>query len=950
MKTLCAKPLILLITLLTVFSVSFFVYNPTTEPTLLSYKVTSYDEAVTLSDNHNLTLHHVSPSGIATFETDKPYDSLLEKGFAVNHKSSVQAPPFNTTDDPLIDDQYALTMMNTYDAWDVTTGEAHVTVAIIDTGIDIDHTEFQGRLSPLSYNATTEQQGLEHVIDDQDHGTPVAGIIAANKDNGEGIAGIAQAIELLIIKANESGEDTFFDSVLAEAIYYAVDNGADIINMSLGGSHENQTVQDAITYAYDHDVLVVAAAGNDGMEDPQYPAAYDHVIAVSSVDDDGLLSEFSNYGDYIDITAPGGRIVTTGIDDVYYGVSGTSFAAPQITGVLALIKSLDETQTHDAILNNLYGGTTNLNDPLYYGAGLVNTYQSVSLDYIKLTFDTDYDSREAIYHPQSDPITDLPTLNTSEKLFLGWYLDDAYTVPFEDGTILNADTTLYAKWVDETYTLTYMDDTTIIDETTYSYQDTPTVNEPTKDGYTFNGWYLDSAFSNAYTPEPITNDLTLYAKFDPLIYHTVTIMSDDQAITSYDILDDTAFDRDGETKDHFTFNGYFTDASFTTPFDSDTPITDDITLYAKFIPNTYHITYIHNDIQINEHAVEYGDTFSLPTVTDDTQYFIGWYLDDTFNTPYDKPDTLSEDTTLYAYFTDEAYEITLYVDDTSTTYNVLPESAVELTKPEKTGHVFVDWYIDPDLNTVFTDTTFTQDITLYAGFAKENYTVTFYDYDQETILQEMTVSYNDYLPVIPTPSKPSNTHFTYTFNRWETDTNSVTSDMDIYPLFDKNFITSSVTLNPGIDTVNTADDWENAGLTYDDTLLEIETQIPDMSSPGTYVIQYIISDTDNTYETRYRYVTVRTSQPPLELSLKKGITTLFEGDTFTDPGVLYPRGTLTVESNVNTDIPGVYTITYILTDNNQTIQKIRYVHVLTSHDIPALLSPTPSLRKKEATL
>ncbi len=950
MRSLIAKPLILLLLVLTVFSVSFFVWHNRDESTLLSYKVSSVEEAEVLSETHDLMLHHVSPSGIATFETDEDYHHLLTQGFAVNQISTTQSPPFSTTSDTFLNDQYALDMMDTYEAWDLVTGDASVMVAIIDTGIDINHIEFQGRLSPLSYNATTEQVGLSHVLDDQDHGTRVAGVIAANKDNNEGIAGIAQNVELLIIKANEDGEDAFYDNVLAESIYYAVDQGADIINMSLGGPYENQTVQDAINYAHQNEVIVVAAAGNDGTDEPQYPAAYDHVVAVSSVDEDGQISEFSNYGDFIDITAPGGEIVTTVMNDSYKFVSGTSFAAPQITGVLALIKSLDTSQSYTDILNGLYGGATDLNDPLYYGVGLANTYQSVKLDYVKLTFDTDYDSVEPIFHPKDTTISDLPTLTAQDKLFLGWYLDSDFTTPFESDTILNNDTTLYAKWVDETYTITFLDETSVLNETTYDYEETPTLYEPIKDDHRFLGWYLDDAFAIEYTPEPITKDMTLYAKFEPVVYHTVTIMSDDQTLNTYEVIDETPLDNPSENKPHHTFDGYYKDQALTNPFDTNTVITQDMTLYAKFTPNTYTITYIKDDAVIDEQDVTYNQDFTLREVTDNTRYFIGWYLDDTFNTAYEKLDTLTEDVTLYAYFVSDAHEITLHIDDRVETLYVLPNDPVDLPTPKKAGHVFVDWYIDSDLTTVFDDTTHTQDITLYAQFAKEHYTVTFYDYDNETIFQELTVPYNDPLPEVSAPIKPSNTHFTYTFTGWDTEIDTVTSNMSIYPTFEKTFIAESVSLAPGIDTVDTREAWTDAGLIYDEAILNIDTTIPNMSMPGTYVIHYTLYDDDGEYGTLYRYVTLRDAQPPLELTLKKGVTSLFEGDTFTDPGVEYSRGSLTVESTVNTDVSGVYTITYILSDDTQTIKKIRYVHVFDTLDTALSLPPLYYTRKKEATL
>jgi hypothetical protein len=123
--------------------------------------------------------------------------------------------------------------------------------------------------------------------------------------------------------------------------------------------------------------------------------------------------------------------------------------------------------------------------------------------------------------------------------------------------------------------------------------------------------------------------------------------------------------------------------------------------------------------------------------------------------------------------------------------------------------------------------------------------------------------------------------------------------------------------------------------------------MPDMTSPGTYAVQYQVYDDQDTYDTLYRYVTIRASQPPLELTLNKGITSLFVGDNFTDPGVQYAYGSLTVESNVNTNIPGIYTITYTLSNQTQTIKRIRYVHVFDAPDMVASLTPLYITRKRE---
>ena len=157
-----------------------------------------------------------------------------------------------------------------------------VLVAVIDTGIDYNHDEFNGNISPLSYNSFHEVVGLEAVMDDAGHGTAVAGVIAATQNNGIGISGIAPLAELLVIKANFDNEGYFSGAAIAEGVYYAVDNGAHVINMSLGGAYPDPVIEEACDFALSQGVIVVAAAGNNGLPVYNYPASFTSVISVGA--------------------------------------------------------------------------------------------------------------------------------------------------------------------------------------------------------------------------------------------------------------------------------------------------------------------------------------------------------------------------------------------------------------------------------------------------------------------------------------------------------------------------------------------------------------------------------------------------------------------------------------------------------------------------------------------
>ena len=235
-----------------------------------------------------------------------------------------------------------------------------MTVAIIDTGIDMDHPEFAGRINPLSYDVVNDRL----LTGDVDfHGTWVAGVVGANLGTGD-VQGVAYGVDILAINAATpnlfpNGEAGFYNSDTAAAIRYAVDNNADVINMSLGGGSRSQAIADAIKYAADNGVIVVIATGNasdrDGsngggsitanISNPAYEAGgaeyAGHVIAVGSVGSNGIVSDFSSACNGRDtrfcLVAPGSNIYTTRDGGGYSTVDGTSFAAPHVAGALALL-------------------------------------------------------------------------------------------------------------------------------------------------------------------------------------------------------------------------------------------------------------------------------------------------------------------------------------------------------------------------------------------------------------------------------------------------------------------------------------------------------------------------------------------------------------------------------------------------------------------------------------
>ncbi len=285
--------------------------------------------------------------------------------------------------DPQYSKQWHLHTINAEQAWEDTKGSG-VTVAIIDTGVskvpDLAKTEFV-----KGYDFVNDKENAD---DDNGHGTHVAGTVAQSTNNNYGVAGVAYEAKIMPLKVlASSGGGTITD--IADAIRFAADNKADVINMSLGGGGESQIMKDAIEYAHGKGVVIVAAAGNENRDSSSYPARYARVISVAATDSQNEKAEFSNYGAGVDIAAPGGgngsKIWQETIDPetnepTIAGLQGTSMAAPHVAGVAALIKSVGVTAP-DEVLAVLQQSVRKIDtDPQnYFGAGHLDASAAVKL-------------------------------------------------------------------------------------------------------------------------------------------------------------------------------------------------------------------------------------------------------------------------------------------------------------------------------------------------------------------------------------------------------------------------------------------------------------------------------------------------------------------------------------------------------------------------------------------
>lgn len=259
-------------------------------------------------------------------------------------------------------------MINAPDAWDTTPGSSDTSIAVLDTGIDSDH----GNLSDYVDTEKGKSFVGDEPDDGQGHGTHVAGTIASY---GE-VSGVMEEGSLIPVKVlDDDGGGSMYD--IQEGITYAAGEGADVINMSLGGGGEDQGMEEAIDTANSEGTIVVAASGNDGMENVSYPAAYDGSVAVGSVDSDEQRSEFSNYGPELDVVAPGDDIYSTVPGDDYEKMSGTSMATPHIAGVMGLIRSADSDISVDDARDVLNDTAQDAGSENEYGDGIADAEAAV---------------------------------------------------------------------------------------------------------------------------------------------------------------------------------------------------------------------------------------------------------------------------------------------------------------------------------------------------------------------------------------------------------------------------------------------------------------------------------------------------------------------------------------------------------------------------------------------
>jgi thermitase len=238
------------------------------------------------------------------------------------------------SNDPSVGSQWSLPKIQADAGWTQTAGLTGPLVAVVDSGVDYNHPDLAGKVVKGQDFVNNDADPM----DDQGHGTHCAGVIAATTNNGVGVAGMTTGSKILAVKvlAKDGSGST---SAIADGNLYAARQGAKVISLSLGGPGQSSVLKSAVDQAVAAGAVVVVAAGNDGSTVVNYPAGYDNVIAVGATTSADARASFSQYGTWVDIAAPGDKILSTINGNRYSYMSGTSMAAPHVAGAAALVRT-----------------------------------------------------------------------------------------------------------------------------------------------------------------------------------------------------------------------------------------------------------------------------------------------------------------------------------------------------------------------------------------------------------------------------------------------------------------------------------------------------------------------------------------------------------------------------------------------------------------------------------
>jgi uncharacterized repeat protein (TIGR02543 family) len=461
----------------------------------------------------------------------------------------------------------------------------------------------------------------------------------------------------------------------------------------------------------------------------------------------------------VTFTSNGGSTVTS--QSVIYNTAATTPAAPAKPGYTFVGWYFDAALTTAFTFAALITTDTTL-----YAKWNINSYS--------VTFTSNggsiVASQSVIYNTAA---TTPATPTKPGYTFVGWYSDAALTTAFTFATLITADTTLYAKWTTNNYSVSFNSNggSAVASQSVVYNTNSAEPAVPTKPGYTFVGWYSDAALITTFTfVTPITADTTLYAKWTINSYNVTFNSNGGSAVTSQTVVYNTAAaEPAAPAKPGYTFAGWYSDAALTAAFTFATPITADTTLYAKWNINSYSVTFNSNGgSAVSSQSINYNTTATAPAVPTKPGYtFVGWYSDVAMTAIFNLATPITADTTLYARWTINSYSVSFNSNGGSAVISqtvVYNTATAEPAAPAKPGYTFAGWYSDTALTTSFTFATLiTADTTLYAKWNINSYSVTFNSNGGSTVTSQSVV-YNIAAAEPVAPTKPG-----YTLAGWYSD-------------------------------------------------------------------------------------------------------------------------------------------------------------------------------------
>ncbi len=303
---------------------------------------------------------------------------LKHSGFVEFAEPDYAVPPTLQPNDTNFGNQWHHNNVNNQQAWDITTGNNSVLVAVCDTGFDVNHPDLGPNLrSDLAYNA---HDGSTYIYDANGHGTGTAGTLGAVGNNATGVAGVNWNVDIIPVRiAISDGNSSAYISTMATCIEYAADKGARVVNLSYGGI-QYATIDSAAQYLRSRNGLLFMSAGNDGQDFTSFPD-YTSFIGVGATNQDDNRASFSNWGTFVDITAPGVSILTTYPNNRYVYYSGTSFSSPLAAGIAALMVAANPNITVKELENGIFSTATDIGengDDNVFGHGLINAQAAVN--------------------------------------------------------------------------------------------------------------------------------------------------------------------------------------------------------------------------------------------------------------------------------------------------------------------------------------------------------------------------------------------------------------------------------------------------------------------------------------------------------------------------------------------------------------------------------------------